>query len=131
MNQAEDCLILTHLSIAPQKRDIRKQCRSRSDAAERSADTRMGLMMPRKWAQWSQGNGLNDPKENKNKNCTMMKYGETFTVASWHIPTASVITKTRLFKYIENFTTKKNENFQVKKSDIFHIFSQNIDCGTR
>ena len=37
------------------------------------------------------------------------------------------ITKTRLFKYIENFT--KNENFQVKKSDIFHIFAQNIDCG--
>ena len=41
-----------------------------------------------------------------------------------------VITKTRLFKYIENFTTKKKrENFQIKNSDIFHIFfSQNIDC---
>ena len=38
------------------------------------------------------------------------------------------ITKTRLFKYIENFTTK-NENFQMKHSDIFHIFAQNIDCG--
>ena len=38
------------------------------------------------------------------------------------------ITKTRLFKYIENFTTK-NENFQVKKSDIIHISAQNIDCG--
>ena len=38
------------------------------------------------------------------------------------------ITKTRLFKYIENFTTKKNENFQIKKSDIFHISVQNIDC---
>ena len=25
------------------------------------------------------------------------------------------ITKTRLFKYTENFTTKKNENFQIKK----------------
>ena len=37
------------------------------------------------------------------------------------------ITKTRLFKYIENFTTK-NENFQIKKSDIFHISAQNIDC---
>ena len=23
----------------------------------------------------------------------------------------------------------KNENFQIKNSDIFHIFSQNIDCG--
>ena len=38
------------------------------------------------------------------------------------------ITKTRLFKYIENFTTKKNENFQIKNSDIFHISAQNIDC---
>ena len=31
------------------------------------------------------------------------------------------ITKTSLFKYTENFTTKKNENFQIKNSDIFHI----------
>ena len=38
------------------------------------------------------------------------------------------ITKTRLFKYTENFTTKKNENFQIKNSDIFHISAQNIDC---
>ena len=40
-----------------------------------------------------------------------------------------VITKTCLFKYTENFTTKKNENFQIKSSDIFHISAQNIDCG--
>ena len=26
-----------------------------------------------------------------------------------------IITKTRLFKYIENFTSKKTENFQIKK----------------
>ena len=38
------------------------------------------------------------------------------------------ITKTRLFKYIENFTSK-TENFQIKISDIFHISAQNIDCG--
>ena len=31
----------------------------------------------------------------------------------------SPITKTRLFKYIENFTTKKEGNFQIKTSDIF------------
>ena len=37
------------------------------------------------------------------------------------------ITKTRLFKYTENFTT--TENFQIKNSDIFHISAQNIDCG--
>ena len=39
------------------------------------------------------------------------------------------ITKTRLFKYIENFTTKKKGKFSDKNSDIFHISSQNIDCG--
>ena len=38
------------------------------------------------------------------------------------------ITKTHLFKYIENFTTKKKENFQLKNSDIFLISAQNIDC---
>ena len=40
-----------------------------------------------------------------------------------------IITKTRLFKYMENFTSKKTENFQIKNSDIFHISVQNIDCG--
>ena len=41
----------------------------------------------------------------------------------------SAITKTRLYKYIENFTSK-NWKFLVKKnSDIFHISAQNIDCG--
>ena len=39
------------------------------------------------------------------------------------------ITKTRLFKYTENSTTKKNENFQIKNSDIFHVSARNIDCG--
>ena len=38
------------------------------------------------------------------------------------------ITKTRLFKYTENFTTK-NWKFSDKKLDIFHIFAQNIDYG--
>ena len=37
------------------------------------------------------------------------------------------ITKTRLFKYIDNFTTIKG-NFSDKNSDIFHISAQNIDC---
>ena len=39
------------------------------------------------------------------------------------------ITKTRLFKYTENCTTKKKEKFQIKNSDIFLISAQNIDCG--
>ena len=37
------------------------------------------------------------------------------------------MTKTRLFKYIENFTTK-NWKFSDKHSDIFHTSAQNIDC---
>ena len=41
----------------------------------------------------------------------------------WHS-----ITKTRLFKYIENFTTK-NWKFSDKNSDNFQISAQNIDCG--
>ena len=38
------------------------------------------------------------------------------------------ITKTRLFKYIENVTTK-NWKCPHKNSDSFHIIAQNIDCG--
>ena len=36
--------------------------------------------------------------------------------------------KTRLFKYIVNFTIK-NLKFSDKNSDIFHTSAQNIDCG--
>ena len=38
------------------------------------------------------------------------------------------ITKTHLFKYIENFTSKQWK-FSDEKSDIFYISAQNIDCG--
>ena len=38
------------------------------------------------------------------------------------------ITKTCLFKYNGNFTTKKWK-FSDKNSDIFHISAQNRDCG--
>ena len=38
------------------------------------------------------------------------------------------MTKTCLFKYIENFTTKKGK-LSDENSNIFHIFAQNIDCG--
>ena len=40
-----------------------------------------------------------------------------------------LITKTRLFKFIENVTTKKTWKFSEKNSDIFHISAKNIDCG--
>ena len=43
-------------------------------------------------------------------------------------PYRNIHYETRLFQYIENFTTNK-ENFQIKKSDVFHILAQNIDCG--
>ena len=39
-----------------------------------------------------------------------------------------VITKTRLFKYTKNFTTK-NWKFSDKNSDSFHISALNLDCG--
>ena len=44
-------------------------------------------------------------------------------------PWLSNITKTRLFKYIENFTTKKPESFPIKILIFFHISAENIDCG--
>ena len=39
-----------------------------------------------------------------------------------------IITKTCLFKTIDNFPTKKRI-FSDKNSNIFHISSQNINCG--
>ena len=41
----------------------------------------------------------------------------------------ATITKTRLFKYIENFTSKKWKFSDKKTFNIFHISAQNIDCG--
>ena len=38
-------------------------------------------------------------------------------------------TKTRLFKYTENFAINKNENFQTKNSENFQFSALNIDCG--
>ena len=40
-----------------------------------------------------------------------------------------LITKTRLFKYIENLASKNWKFSDKKNSDIFHIAAQNIDCG--
>ena len=40
-----------------------------------------------------------------------------------------IITKTHLFKYIENFTTKRPENFQIKVLIFFIFLLKNIDCG--
>ena len=40
-----------------------------------------------------------------------------------------IITKTRLFKYIENFTSKNGKFSDKKKTPIFFISAQNIYCG--
>ena len=39
------------------------------------------------------------------------------------------ITKTCLFKYIENCTSKNRKFSDKKRRYIFHISAQNIDCG--
>ena len=44
--------------------------------------------------------------------------------------TMHFITKTRLLKYIENFTTK-NDKVSDKNSDIFHISAKNKIVGNR
>ena len=49
-------------------------------------------------------------------------------VSSWTSSIPLGITKTRLFKTIQNFFTK-NWKFSYKNPDLFHISSQNIDCG--
>ena len=41
------------------------------------------------------------------------------------------ITKTRLFKYTENITSKKNENFQIKKLIFFVFLLKTKIVGTR
>ena len=50
----------------------------------------------------------------------------------YHVPSKGTfghITKTHLFIYIENFTTKNRKISRKKKySDIFLISAQNIDC---
>ena len=48
---------------------------------------------------------------------------------TWEIVNYTIITKTRLFKYTENFTTKKWQFFRLKIVIFFHISAQNIDCG--
>ena len=51
----------------------------------------------------------------------------------WHLTACKIsvksITKTRLFKYIENITTQNWKFSDKKNSDIVHISAQNIDFG--
>ena len=45
-----------------------------------------------------------------------------------NMKTTEFITKTRLFKYIENFTSKNWKFSDKKLCKNFHISAQNIDC---
>ena len=48
----------------------------------------------------------------------------------WYAETVHVITKICLFKYTENFTTKKKKwKFSDKRIWYFSYFCSNIDCG--
>ena len=82
------------------------------------------------WKVLSSGANLIIVHEQLNKK--LRRYPGNATVMKHNPPEALVIgwviTKTRLFKYLENFTTK-NWKFSDKNSDIFHISAQNIDCG--
>ena len=51
-----------------------------------------------------------------------------FIVFILYINTLTLIMKTRLFKYKEDFTFK-SWKFSNKKLILFHISAQNIDCG--
>ena len=54
------------------------------------------------------------------------------TITDLGIEPAHDITKTRLFKYIENFTSKNlkfSDKKKTKKLWYFSISAQNIDCG--
>ena len=54
---------------------------------------------------------------------------ESFQTVGKQLPVCEMaITRTRLFKYIENFTSKKWK-FSDKNSHIFLISAENIDCG--
>ena len=59
------------------------------------------------------------------QNVICWKFYPSYTSTFWLL----LITKTRLFKYIETFTTKNGKFSDRKKSDIFYIPAQNIDCG--
>ena len=56
-------------------------------------------------------------------------FGTSAGLCTLIVASPGYITKTRLFKYIENFTSKNWEFSDKKNSDIFHTSDQNIDCG--
>ena len=70
---------------------------------------------------------LHENNENSNQSAWM----HISECALSHFATYLIIMKTRLrvFKYIENFTTKKSESFQINILTFFYTSARNIDCG--
>ena len=95
-------LPLTHLCLASHKRDICKQWRHRSDAAECSV--------------WS-GSTLFSLNTGTSILMIILKQKRHPLIKAL----TALITKTHLFKYIENFTTKKG-NFSDKEFSYFSYF---------
>ena len=73
------------------------------------------------------GLGVQVSKQGVTKVVSLVKM-EEYLPSVYSKETEDYIRKTRLFKYIENFTTKKGK-FSEKNFNIFHISAQNIDCG--
>ena len=66
--------------------------------------------------------------KHNNKTANSPKHGHTkYTTGGGGLNLEKYITKTCLFKYIENCTTK-TWKFSDKYSDIFHVSAQNIYC---
>ena len=75
------------------------------------------------WA-YSLQNLLRISRTEHNRLCACAVWSMAYSIRSNDVN----ITKTCLFKYPENFTTKKWK-FSDKNSDSFHISAQTIDCG--
>ena len=73
-------------------------------------------------------NDEDDDDDDDDNNDAGFSLMHIFNSVSVSLEQKLLITKTRLFKYIEDFTTK-NRKFSDKNSDISHISAQNIDCG--
>ena len=92
----------------------------------KSAPIALNNFYPRKYLQKEK---KKKKKKKKKRNNNNNKKTCTFKKLSPGLFLITFITKTCLFKYIDNFSTKKYENFQIKNFDIFLISAQNIDCG--
>ena len=93
-------------------------------------DMRMVLVLSKYWAKWRIENSWVGPV------LSLLTVLRRFLYCSYSLCVCGLIcgvcsvfiTKTRLFKYNENFTTKKGK-FSGKQFWYFSYFCQNTDCG--